>query len=477
MAASGEAFRSFQESLAADFPPTFLDSAFLLQRLLDGEAPLGLSPGSDLRLAPVALEKFALRGLLERPRVPQAQVLVTHFPGRPDYAPFLAPVAAELRSRGRSIAIALPPYPDKLRDPYADLPTFHVHALTGPATYRTARSAMARLRSAARSFERRYRLGAQQRAYLSIVLQAYCWQRALFRSALSATGAELVLGFHTMLDPGLRGALRAHSDHAGPTTTVFVQHGVFSRDWPTHDFHGADAVLLWGQDAARELAHFPPPLPRGIVCGNPKLEWLRQRTDAQGRRPTKDRLASQHVLFLGTNGEAGRDTDALRLVASALPQSESRQVTYRPHPAEPRHRYQDLVREGTLSSHRVDGESDVYDALRNADVVVGTQSTLLLEAVALGVPAVQLMPERLELNWAKRGMPAASTPNELRAVLDALADSPNAGTLALAGAAALAEATMGRPQGSARRAADAIERMLDGVDEHAFEEQRRVAEA
>lgn len=454
MRTSGHPFHELLAELHSGFPDAFADCAYPLKRVLDGKAPLGLSRGSSLRLAPLALEKLALRGQLRRPAVPRAEVLVTHLPGRPDYAPFLAPVAAELRARRRSVAVALPSAQAAARVEYGPTPAFALQDLADPAAYARARAAYAQLREPLLGFAARHRLSDDQRAYASIVLQAYCWQRELFATALTLTGARVVFGLHFMLDGGARGAIRARREAGAPVRTVLVQHGAISRTMPSHDFHGADLVLLWADDAAAELERFPGPLPRTLVTGNPKLERLR----ASQPPPHADRGAGRRVLVLGTHGDPAREERALELAARALSGAGPFEVAFRPHPAEPAARYRALIERGLLQPHQLERGPDPYAAVRAADVVVGTQSTLLVEAVALGVPAVQLLPELFELGWAERGLAAASSEAELVALVSRLATDPQAARAAVERATPLAEAVFGVVAGAAARAADAVER-------------------
>jgi hypothetical protein len=420
---------------------------------------------SALPFASVALEKFALRGQLRRPRVPEAEILVTHFPRGEHYTPFLAPVAVELAKRGRSVAAALSPESTDIRGRYGSVPTFSLASLANPGAYVRARAMFARLRPSLRAFATRHALSGPRRAYLSLTLQAYCWQREIALIALALTGARVVFGLHFMLDGGIRGAIRNSGVRGARPRVVVMQHGIFVGDWPTHDFHGADRVLLWADAWLTELNRFPTPLPAGTVIGNPKLEWLLEgsATGSQSR-PLKSAAAAtgtQRVLVVGTNGEPHRDRQALRLAATALPETDGLTVLFRPHPAEPRENYLALIREGLLRPHQLDDSRDAYAALRSANVVIGTQSTLLLEAVSLGVPAVQLLPELFEVDWAQRGLPSASTAEELSVITTRLMMDATARRRALETARPLAEKLFGHVHGAAGRAADAIERELE----------------
>lgn len=460
MGPSVASFDDFLTDLRESFPPAFVDNAYLLRLILAGEPPLGLSSGSRIEFAQFALEKFALRRLGSTRVARPADVLVTHFPAREDYVPFLAPVVAELRRQGFEVAVTVPPSATELEAHYPDLPVFALHELATPTSYLLARRAVAGLASARREFVARYLLPARQSAYLSVVLQAYEWQRALFGLALRRTGARVVVGLHTMLDPGIRAAIRDANKDGQKVSTLYVQHGVFSGDWPTHDFHGADRVLLWSDAAAAALRMFPGPLPSIAVTGNPKLEWLRSLSTPPGGTNREQRQVDGQVLVLGTNGESDRDVRALRLAATALQGIGPDAVIFRPHPAEPRERYLKLVAEGLLDERQISYASDPYPALRNAVVVIGTQSTLLLEAAALGTPAIQLLPHEMELNWAENGMPSANTADELRDLVNRMRSVLGARSAALAASQPLVEATFGPVDGAAARAAGEVARLV-----------------
>jgi hypothetical protein len=321
--------------------------------------------------------------------------------------------------------------------------------------YLRARSAYSRLRPYRGQFAKMFQLAAEQRANLSVELQAYCWQRELFTKALESSNARVVFGLHFMTHPGVRGAIRSHGAY-----TFFMQHGLFSGAWPTHDFHGADQVLLWSSRAAEELNRFRTPLPTAVITGNPKLEALIPATDYSAGSARNTASQRQRVLVLGTNGDTDRDVRALRLAASALPDTDFRQVTFRPHPAEPKERYYSMVSEGLIRADQLDSTPDVYTSLQSVDVVLGTQSTLLIEAAAIAIPVVQLLPELFEQDWSRYGMPSASTPEKLTAILDQLRSEPAAAQRALQSLHKLVDGLIGNVNGAAERAADAIERQL-----------------
>ena len=60
------------------------------------------------------------------------------------------------------------------------------------------------------------------------------------------------------------------------------------------------------------------------------------------------------------------------------------------------------------------------EILPKADLIVGTSSTILLEAMALGIPVIQLLPEEMSSFWKNINLVNASTVNELIKLIDKL---------------------------------------------------------
>jgi len=362
------------------------------------------------------------------------------------------PAVEEILRRSALVRVALPPATSVVGPKLGLAPVFELWAFASPRLYDRARKRFSGLHRSALDFAREFDLDAEQRAATQLVLQAYAWQLELFTAALSDVRPAVVLGIHFMLNPGFVGALRETEQLGARPTTLLLQHGFFSSAWETHDFIGADRVLLWGPRAASELAAFPGPTPQTTVVGNPRLEALAR---GLGRGEHGVRTT---VLVLGTNDDTSpeRQRDALFLVARGLAQSSTRSVLYRPHPAEPVKTYQDLIAQGLILEEQVRREGTVHEALMQADLVVGTTSTTILEAVSLGIPAIQVLPELFEVDWYANGMITASTPGSLAEVVDTIMTNPASRTAALELEVPVARAFLGESTGSARRIADAV---------------------
>lgn len=446
-----EQYFAFQQRIEHRYPEAFTDAAWQLHRIITGSPESRVTPWRRA-LLPFGLVKLALRGQLRLPEAELSDVLVTFFPARSDYWDLLAPAVEEASRRGARVSVALPPVVSSAPQPLGSAPAFKLSSFASPLLYGLARRREASLRAPLSDFVNEFGLDAEQRASALLLLQAYSWQLELLAAALRSIKPAVVLGIHFMLNPGFVGALREAGRRGSRTPTLLLQHGVFSHTWETHDFIGADKVLVWGARAAAELDLFPGVKPQAKVVGNPRLEVLAalaKRVEPGSR---------QTLLVLGTNDTATpeRQRDALRMVAEALPTTAARSVLYRPHPSEPREPYDELIASGAISEAQVQRAGTVHEALLRADLVVGTTSTTMLEAITLGVPAIQVLPERFEVDWHTAGMITASTPEQLTELALAILSSATSRSAALELERSLARDLLGEPAGAAKRIADAV---------------------
>ncbi|HET9026723.1 MAG TPA: hypothetical protein VFN07_04260 [Trueperaceae bacterium] len=434
MPAAVPAFVAFHAELQADYPPAFADSAYLLRRIASGERLFGGS--AVLRFAVVArAARQSWRRVVEPAPARKVDVLVIHVPDRADYYPLLCPVAAELERRGTLVTQLTP----STGWPQA-----------APAAWRRAQGNYGQLKRHEARFAARWGLTDEGRLELTTVLRTQAYDAARTASALEASAAKVGVAIHTKLEPGVLTGFRETG-----VPLLLMQHGVFSGAWPEHDFMGSSLLLAWGPYFSDELASFEGPTPPSTVVGNPRLEGLLVDRSAHGKRGG--------AVYFGTNYAEDVDRRALRLVAEALRGLDGPPTLYRPHPSEGKEKYQELVADGIIRAEQLATSGDSYDLVSGAGVVLGSQTTLLLEAAAIGVPALQVLPDDVPVDWAKRGLPHASAKEDVGSMVRAaLHDGAYAADLVRA-ARPLTQAMFSEPRGAAMRSARAVEAALTGV--------------
>lgn len=469
---------TFYAELEAHYPASFVDAGHLLRRAVEGEDLYQLDARRSSFLMRWFLESRALKLLRDRRVVdrrphstPARQARATSYdvlglllPARRDYTVLIAPSLQELRRRGRRVAVIAENAASLDPRLLKGLDVFSLEEWATLRTYRLARARYGRLAVDRVRLERLYDLGQPERRNVALTLQAQAWQQQAFAALLAALEPRAIVGLQFTLFPGVATALREHRSAGGATFVFLIQHGVFSGAWPEHDFRGADLLLTWGRYFSDELASFPGPHPPSAVVGHPRLEELANSMpttrESGSDAAYPDASRRYRILYLGTNGVEADDTAAVQLVARSLSDTERLDVRYRPHPNEPMRKYEELVASGQLRAEQVVRDSDSYHELLQADLVLGTQTTMLPEALALGIPAIQVCPERFKVDWHMHGMASASEPIALERLVRAVLSEPEVRRSLLEAGKTLADRMFSDPRGVTERLASTIESRL-----------------
>lgn len=173
-----------------------------------------------------------------------------------------------------------------------------------------------------------------------------------------------------------------HALHAAGIRVAEPQHGWIGPSHYAYN-HGAamrtpelaatlpDELLTFGEFWSEGVAHAAP----ATAIGRPRLELI-----ASGAPPADER--PQRVLVVSSATEPAA-TEALVLdLVAALPPGWS--VGFRPHPAERAEVDRRYPRLRGAAGVELDLDADLYGSLTGVRAVIGTASTVLYEALALG---------------------------------------------------------------------------------------------
>lgn len=323
--------------------------------------------------------------LFQQGHPPSTEVLVPFTPYREDQEPFVFPVLERLTAQGIHTTLLLPrtaPGRAVQRAPNG-VEVLREHELADWRTYRSTRRNQTGIRSRLDRLAEVVPLDRGRRARTRKLFARFYWQRALFDRLLTNADPDLVYGLYVgTARPGYLAALRDRPTDERPEL-VLLQHGVITPRSPP-DFRGADRILAWGTHQARFLKRWslidPPPIE---IVGNPKVDQLRGRVPPPSLEDDQDLT----VLFISNPDIVqGEDVNrrALEIFNEAAKSANGWTPRYRPHPFESLDKFPP-----DPGSNRID-RSKLPDALETADVVIGRESTALLEAVATGRPAIQV---------------------------------------------------------------------------------------
>lgn len=291
------------------------------------------------------------------------------------------------------------------------------------------------------------------------------------RAALLATDPDVAV---TYAEAGGWGRALVLEARRLSIPTVGLQHGFIYRHWLNYQ-HEADELQSAGADAGfphptrtlvfdryaavtlETAGHFPADAVR--VTGSPQLDDLVARlTRLQQERPSIRRAMGidddQHLIVLAAKGtEIGPHLPALFDAVRALP---GVRLVIKPHPAETRDIY---LRHCQAGDGIVvdDPYADLGRLLTAADGLVTMNSTVAVDSLVLGVPALVIgLPNNLS-PFVEAGAMIGADGDAIRPALEALLYDRAARAALLQRGASFAEAHQIRADGgSAARAAEAI---------------------
>ncbi len=291
------------------------------------------------------------------------------------------------------------------------------------------------------------------------------------RSALALLRPEVVV---TYAEAGGWGrALMLEARRAG-IPSVGLQHGFIYRHWlnyrheademaPDGDdagFPRPDRTLVFDAYASRTLTtdgHFPPG--SLVTTGSPRLDELASRatTLSNGRESVRAGLGvgpdEKLVVVAAKFIEIEPELPALVAALASLP---GVRAIVKPHPAEPREVYEPFLR-GQTRVTVAEGGADLGRLLLAADTIATMNSTVAIDGLALGVPALVVgIPNNLS-PFVDADVMVGANGGAIRAGLEALLYDQGARRGLLERAAAFATDHQFRADGqAASRAADEI---------------------
>lgn len=411
------------------------------------------------------LLKNITRNISNRYSTPsKSSILVPFVPCRRDYQGFIYPVTRILAKQSvtTTIFVSKTKFQSEISpELFAESYFLFAEDFQTLDVYRWAKAHYRRLTAAIKNLCIELRLDSRQCQDTKMFFQNYFREKIIFQKVLENVHPSLLYGIHYMLNPGYLAAIDEAKVRGCRFKNILVQHGVFS-EAGFHDFKGADHVILWGKYFETVLQNIDNvPIPPSRVIGNPKLEV--QLSRLQRKQKAQSKSGEKTILFASTPDTAlsgDGNAKALQLFVHTVNNLGQQRIIYKLHPSEDRRPYDHYAQKGLIELGQVVENVSIYDLIDMADVVVGTQSTVLPEAIALGRPVIQLLPDRCQTDWLQYGLMVASTERELCEQIRLTTECPDHRELVLQNEQKLARAMFGNLEGSSRRIADYLKELL-----------------
>ena len=328
-----------------------------------------------------------------------SKVLMLFTPYRRDLMDFLYPVANILAEQDDSVSLLIP---CRGKTTFGGLSPkvkviFKESMYGGFGVYQEARNYFyGELNNPVQAWCREIKATPQQKTLIKIFFKKFALDTIVTYKLLQLVKPKCVFGLHYILDPGCLNAIRKYKLQNSLHNLV-IQHGFYITDHSkTHDFNGADTAILWGDYQQRYLqtmAQAPP----AVVIGNPKLEAsLKRLTKEQCLSPPLESLENRKIklLFVSTKTLTNRaiDKKIFDTFIGATQELKNVEIIYKLHPSESRRDYRDYFAKGLIKPKQIILDQDLYPLLYNADIIVGSFSTAMFEALALGKPVIWISP-------------------------------------------------------------------------------------
>lgn len=332
-------------------------------------------------------------------------------------------------------------------------------------TYRRAKKRYNELVPWLNELNSRLRLEPWQWHQVQLFFQHYSLDKEIFKNVLTLIQPSVVYGIHYILNPGYLAAINEMKGDGPRPIKLLIQHGVFEAEG-FHDFKGADCVILWG-DYFKDILNscrYLIPVPTYRVIGNPKIEVeIRKREERTGHDEYPDLLINKKVILFILTGE-GPESDYNRKVLHLFDSSMRNyscewSVILRPNPFDnySKDYCRGLIRNGSIKCEKViDIDSNIYELFKRADIIVGTNSTIIPEAMVLGKPVIQILPALSGTDWCEHGLLGVSTEEELCDALKGILGSGEYREKVLIAQQNLVEKMFGKTIGASQKIADYI---------------------
>jgi len=205
-----------------------------------------------------------------------------------------------------------------------------------------------------------------------------------------------VVYIHLLFNPALKKNINGYK--------IALQHGTLGiTDF--NIFEGADEVILWGEKWRENLQNSYSG--KMIPLGNPKFDNIYNHSNNYNGNLSKILIISQ------THGLSDIEKKIyFNYIKEFSIMQSGCSITIKLHPAESQSVYSDSgITCG--NSLKIVKDGDLYKLIRDNDIVIGVNSTVLLESVVIGKLVFCLPFSTIKIGWENNGIREIHTPSEL----------------------------------------------------------------
>ncbi|MED3833350.1 LamG-like jellyroll fold domain-containing protein [Peribacillus frigoritolerans] len=269
-------------------------------------------------------------------------------------------------------------------------------------------------------FGHEMRLNPSQVKRLKFFYQQYAFDKLFTTNLLEKLRPKCIYGIHFILNPGCIHAIKATKF---PIFCSLIQHGLISvESTETHDFKGADQVFLWG-DFFESLLMKKVNAPYIKVIGNPKIEQIKLDLKANSDWLSNEKLTKKNaplkiLYILNASPNQKYSGQNLSLFLKSITQIKNIEIIYKLHPNTSLDDCKRYIEQGLIKQSQIMRDVNIYDLIKNADIIVGDFSTSMFESAALNKPVIQIYQSNYPEEFLKFAY--ATTSKELTTTINRL---------------------------------------------------------
>ncbi|TFB09330.1 hypothetical protein E3V08_00360 [Candidatus Atribacteria bacterium MT.SAG.1] len=247
---------------------------------------------------------------------------------------------------------------------------------------------------------------------IKIFFQKYALDKEATFSFLNHIKPKCIYGIHYISNPGCLDAINSLNNKP---INVLIQHGFSSLKNKFNDYKGADLVFLWGK-YHQQILHDSYDVRLSIVLGNPKLEEALTKIEREKMKARLRKSDMQKILYVSSPLKNQLNKECLDIFINAT-KDQNFKITYKLHPGESKKDYKYYFKERLISPEQLVLDEDILPIINQSDIMVGSTSTSLYEAMVFMKPVVKVLPPYCKNDWEKLGLPFANNSSDLKRVI------------------------------------------------------------
>ena len=250
---------------------------------------------------------------------------------------------------------------------------------------------------------------------IKIFFQKYALDKEATFSFLNHIKPKCIYGIQYIANPGYLDAINSLNNKP---IKVEIQHGFINSNSKCrlkNYFKRAGVQILWSKYYQR-IFHDLFGVRDSIVLGNPKLEEALTKIEREKMEARLRKSDMSKILYVCSPLKSQLYKECLDIFINAT-KDQNFKITYKLHPGESKKEYKYYFKEKLISPEQLVLDDDILPIINQSDIIIGSNSTSLYEAMAFMKPVVKVLPPYCKNDWEKLGLLFANNSLDLKRII------------------------------------------------------------